>query len=79
MPSDSGDDATIDDLREALTTLEDAGRTARRVLGGAHPITAGIERDLQMARAGLSARDSDVESMIRAFETIKLIRAPEVD
>jgi tetratricopeptide (TPR) repeat protein len=67
--------ATLDDFREALTTLEDAGRTARRVLGGAHPITAGIERDLQMARAGLSARDSDVESMIRAFETM----APEVD
>ena len=69
------DSATLDDFREAVTTLEDAARTARRVLGGAHPITAGIERDLQMARAGLSARDSDVESMIRAFETM----APEVD
>ena len=29
--------ATLDDLREAVTTLEDAERTARRVLGGAHP------------------------------------------
>ena len=28
------DDATLDDLREAVTTLEDAERTARRVLGG---------------------------------------------
>ena len=29
--------ATLDDLREAVTMLEDAERTARRVLGGAHP------------------------------------------
>ena len=36
-------DATLDDLREAVTTLEDTERTARRVLGGAHPITRGIE------------------------------------
>ncbi|CAH0377847.1 unnamed protein product, partial [Pelagomonas calceolata] len=27
------DGATLDDLREAVTTLEDAGRIARRVLG----------------------------------------------
>ena len=31
--------ATLDDLREAVTTLEDAERIARRVLGGAHPAT----------------------------------------
>ena len=37
-------DATLDDLREAVTTLEETARTARRVLGGAHPLTAGIER-----------------------------------
>ena len=35
--------ATIDDLREAVTTLEDVGRMARRVFGGAHPLTVGIE------------------------------------
>ena len=29
--------ATLDDLREAVTTLEDTERTARRVLGGAQP------------------------------------------
>ena len=29
--------ATTDDLREAVTTLEDTEPTARRVLGGAHP------------------------------------------
>jgi hypothetical protein len=52
------DRATLDDLREAVTTLEDAGRTARRVMGGAHPLTAGIERTLRKARAALRARET---------------------
>jgi hypothetical protein len=30
-------DAVLDDLHEAMTTLEDTERTARRVLGGAQP------------------------------------------
>ena len=50
------DDATLDDLREAVTTLEEMERTARRVLGGAHPMTAGIELHLRDARAALSTR-----------------------
>ena len=50
------DGATLDDLREAVTTLEEAGRIARRVLGGAHPLTTGIDGDLQKARAALRAR-----------------------
>ena len=49
------DGATLDDLREAVTTLEETERTARRVLGGAHPDTAAIEEDLQDARAALRA------------------------
>ena len=51
--------ATLDDLREAVTTLEDAERIARHVLGGAHPTTGGIEKSLREARAALSARDVD--------------------
>ena len=43
------DDATLDDLREAVTTLEDTRRIARRVLGGGHPTTKGIENDLLVA------------------------------
>ena len=50
--------ASLDDLREAVTTLEDAGRIGRRVLGGAHPLTAEIEEDLQNARAALRAREA---------------------
>ena len=42
--------ATLDDLREAVTTLEDADRIARRVLGGAHPTAVRIEQALRAAR-----------------------------
>ena len=51
-------DASLDDLHEALTTLEDTDRTARRVLGGAHPLVVGIEIHLQNARAALRARET---------------------
>jgi len=50
--------ATLDDLREAVTTLEETERTARRVLGGAHPLTEGIEDELRDARAALAARET---------------------
>ena len=49
--------AKLDDLREAVTMLEEAGRIAQRVLGGAHPITKVIEEDLQDARAVLRANE----------------------
>ena len=49
---------TLDDLREAVTTLVESERTARRVFGGAHPITEGIEAELQDARAALRARET---------------------
>ena len=51
LPACNDTAATLDDLREAVTTLEDAGRIARRVLGGAHPITVGLERALRLAQA----------------------------
>ena len=50
--------ATLDDLREAVTTLEDTGRIAQRVLGGAHPLTENIELDLRDAREALRARET---------------------
>ena len=49
--------ATLDDLREAVTTLEETERTARRVLGGAHPLTVNIEGCLRDTRE-LSARET---------------------
>ena len=49
--------ATLDDLRKAVATLEDTERTARRVFGGAHPLTTDFfQRGLRNARAALTAR-----------------------
>jgi len=49
---------TLDDLREAETTLEDTARIARRVLGGAHPTVFEIGLSLRNARAALRARET---------------------
>ena len=54
----SDPDATLDDLREAVTILAEIARTARRVLGGTHPTTEGIVDLLRDARAALRARES---------------------
>ena len=51
-------DATLDDIREAVTTLEDLERIARRVYGGAHPFTGRIDLPLRAARAALAARET---------------------
>jgi hypothetical protein len=50
--------ATLDDLREAEATLEDADRIGRRVFGGTHPLAVQIEESLQNARAALRARET---------------------
>ena len=50
--------ATHDDLRESVTTLEDAERIARRVFGGTHPDAVDIEHRLRSARAVLHARET---------------------
>ena len=56
-------DATLDDLREALTMLEDLERVARRVLGGAHPTTGWIELAHQGAYAALARKVRSVGSL----------------
>ena len=48
--------ASLNDLREAVTTLEDTTRITRRVFGGAHPSTVDHEQSLRNARAALRAR-----------------------
>ena len=50
------DNATLDDLREAVTTGEEIERIARRVFGGAHPLAVDIERSLHNSRARLAAQ-----------------------
>jgi tetratricopeptide (TPR) repeat protein len=57
------DDAALDDLREAVTTLEDAARIARRMLGCTHPTVVGMEASLRKAQAALRTREGAVESI----------------
>ena len=57
--------ATLDDLRGAVTTLEDTARIARRVFGGAHPLAAAVEGALRQAQEALRARKGDDVSALR--------------
>jgi len=57
--------ATLDDLREAVETLEDTERTARRVLGGAHPTADCIEKSLRFTRGALHTRETADENSLR--------------
>ena len=52
------DGATLDDVREAVNTLEEMELTARRVFGSAHPLVATIEAGLREARAALRASET---------------------
>ncbi len=49
--------ATLGDLREAVTTLDDVERTARRVFGSTHPDITGIEDSHRKSQAALRARE----------------------
>ena len=71
--------ASLDDHREAVTTLEELDRTARRVLGGAHPHTAGIEDALRDARTVLRAREAEATEAAaqNAFRTARVKLAQE--
>ena len=50
--------ATLDDVREAVETLEETERIARRVLGGASPTIVPIIGALRAARAKLRDRET---------------------
>ena len=54
----SAEGATLDNLREAVTTLEEIERIARRVFGGAYPLVVELEDQVQEARAALRARET---------------------
>jgi hypothetical protein len=53
--------ATLDNRREAVSTLEDVALITRRVFGGAHPLTEGVGCELRASRAvlevAIGARD----------------------
>ena len=71
------DSATLDDLREAVTTVEETERTARRVLGRAHPIVVAMEQSLRNARAALRARETPEQLAQDAFRTARAKLAQE--
>lgn len=62
--------STLGDLREAVTTLEKTALTAR-LLGSAHPTTAGIKAALRGLRAALCAREKSAVSSI--CEAVKVM------
>ena len=70
--------ATLDDLREAATTLEEVERTARRVLGGTNPFVMGVEHEVEASRAALrrdgywreETAPGDVSSLREAMEAM---------
>ena len=57
---------SLNDLREAMSKLEEMARTARRVLGGAHPDVVGIEESLRDARKVLRARETPPQNAVDA-------------
>ena len=59
------DSATLDDLHEAVATFEETTRTARRVLGGAHPLVVQIEKSWTSASSEVHARETGDMSAIR--------------
>ena len=67
-------DATLDDLREAVTTLEDAARIARRVLGGAHPLTLDIEATFRVYHEIHTIRE-EIEANQAALDENLIARA----
>ena len=73
------DDAALDDLHKAATTLEDTARIARRVLGGTHPHTAGIEDALRDARTVLRTHEAEATEAAAqdAFRTARVKLAQE--
>ena len=60
---DEGTGGTLDDIREAVTILEETAPIARRVLGGAHPLTVGIDASLRAARPALRARETQSDEL----------------
>ena len=66
--------ATLDDLHEAVTTLEELERTARRVLGNSHPTVLCIENDLQESREVLAdARASSEQLALAALAFVAAV------
>jgi len=56
------DDATLDELREAVETVESVAPSWKRVFGTAHPETPQVQKALANARAALARRAAATSS-----------------
>ena len=52
------DRATLDELREAVETLEETAKIIRQVFGGAHPLTVGVKKALRESREELASSET---------------------
>ena len=52
------DAATLDELREAVETLEETAKIIRQVFGGAHPLTVGVKKALRESREELASSET---------------------
>ena len=60
--------ATLDDLREAVTTLEEIEPIGRRVFGGAHPFVIDIDHALEQSRAVAAVHEAATNGDISAIQ-----------
>ena len=59
-------DATLDDVREAVTTFEETARMSRRVLGSAHPVAVDYEEKYRKSRELLRACEASLAEPVGA-------------
>ena len=66
------DDASLGELRQAVSIAEVASRRARRVYGNLHPLAETLAEDLDHARETLARRTGggDVRSIREAVEAM---------
>ena len=73
------ENATLDDVREAVTTYEELARTTRRKLGEAHPLAVMVAQDLENVQGKLRKQeeleDMGISSLAHAKELLNAMEA----
>ena len=73
------ENATLNDVREAVATLDELARTTRRVFGGAHPLAVTVAEDLQNVQGKLRKQeeleDMGISSLAEAKEMLNAMEA----
>ena len=70
---------TLDDVREAVATLDELARTTRRKFGVAHPLAVTVAEDLQNVQGKLRKQeeleDMGISSLAEAKEMLNAMEA----